>query len=65
MGGNVYVVSDAQYKEYKQKQANDEIAVLEKRAVSYEEAALSLRKTIHEIKQEAGLLPESNETKEV
>ena len=56
-GSNVYVVSDSKYKEYKQKQAGDEIALLEKRAAAYEEAAMSLRKTVLEIKQEAGLLP--------
>ena len=64
-GSNVYIVSDSKYKEYKRKQANDEIALLEKRAAAYEDAAASLRKTVLEIKQEAGLLPEANETKEV
>ena len=53
----VYVVSDAQYKQYRQKQAEDEIAVLEKRLASFEKSAESLRQTIDEIKAEHGLLP--------
>jgi len=56
LGGKVYVVSDSQYKEYKQKQALDEIAVLERRAASYEKTAASIHKTILELKTEAGLL---------
>ena len=58
-GQQVYVVSDEQYKEYRKKQAEDEIAVLEKRLSSYESTAASLRKTIDEIKSEHGLLPEA------
>ena len=57
----VYVVSDAQYKKYKQKQAEDEIAVLEKRLASFESSAESLRQTIDEIKAEHGLLPASQD----
>ena len=53
----VYVVSDAQYKQYRQKQAEDEIAVLEKRLASFEKSAESLRETINELKVEHGLLP--------
>ena len=60
-GSSVYVVSDSEYKEYKQKQAGEEIELLEKRAAAYEEAAMSLRKTVLEIKQEAGLLPETKD----
>ena len=53
----VYVVSDAQYKQYRKKQAEDEISVLEKRLASFESSARSLRETIDEIKAEHGLLP--------
>ena len=53
----VYVVSDEQYKQYRKKQAEDEIAVLEKRLASFESSARSLRETIDEIKAEHGLLP--------
>ena len=53
----IYVVSDEQYKQYRKKQAEDEIAVLEKRLASFEKSAESLRETIDEIKAEHGLLP--------
>ena len=57
----VYVISDEKYKQYKQKQAEEEIAVLEKRLASYESTASSLRETIDEIKAEHGLLPPADE----
>ena len=60
-GSNVYVISDTEYKEYKQKQAAQEIEVLEERAKSYEKTAMSIRKTILELKQEAGLLPKAED----
>ena len=60
-GSNVYVISDSEYKEYKQKQATQEIEVLEERAKSYEKTAMSIRKTILELKQEAGLLPKAED----
>ena len=53
---DVYVVSDAQYKELKQKQARDEVAVLNKRLEAYEKAAEGLRQTIAEIETEHDLL---------
>lgn len=49
LGGQVYVVSDSQYQEYRNKQVADEIAVLERRAESYEKSAASIRKTISEL----------------
>ena len=61
LGADVYVVSDSQYKQYRQKQAEDEIAVLEKRLAAYEKTADGLRQTIAELKQEHGLLPEASE----
>ena len=60
-GSNVYVISDTEYKEYKQKQAAQEIEVLEERAKSYEKTAMSIRKTTLELKQEAGLLPKAED----
>ena len=54
---DVYVVSDKQYKELKQKQATDEIAVLTKRLEAYERAADGLRQTIAEISAEYELPP--------
>ena len=56
-GSNVYIVSDDKYKELKQKQAREEIAVLERRLESYEEAATKLRDTIAALNEEHGLLP--------
>ena len=61
LGADVYVVSDSQYKQYRQKQAEEEIAVLEKRLVAYEKTADSLRETIAELKHEHGLLPEASD----
>ena len=52
----VFVISDEKYKAYKEKQAIEEIAVLEKRITSYEQAIDRLRETVVSIKTEAGLL---------
>ena len=60
-GQDVYVVSDAKYKELQQKQAAEEIAVLENRAVHYDQAAARIRETIVELQKEAGLLPEASD----
>lgn len=62
-GSDVYVVSDSEYKKYKQQQAKEEIEVLENRAQSYEKTALSLRQTIKELREENNLL--LSDTKEV
>ena len=56
-GTDVYVISDEKYKELKQKQARDEISVLESRLESYEAAATKLRDTIAALNEEHGLLP--------
>ena len=58
---SVYVVSDAQYKQYRKTQAEEEIALLEKRLASFESSAESLRQTIDEIKAEHGLLSASED----
>jgi proline racemase len=60
-GGDVYVISDAKYAELKQKQAADEIAVLNKRLLAYEAAADKLKETINELRIEHDLLPEATE----
>ena len=57
VGSNVVVVSDAMYKEYKQKQAKQEIEILEARAKSYRTTADLIEQEIVTIKTEAGLLP--------
>jgi murein L,D-transpeptidase YafK len=57
LDGKVYVISDTEYKKVKQEQVLKDIAVLEERALSYEKAAERTRKTMAEMKQEAGLLP--------
>ena len=49
LGSQVYVVSDTQYQEYRAKQVAEEVAVLERRAESYESTAASIRKTISEL----------------
>lgn len=59
-GGDVYVISDAKYAELKQKQAEDEIAVLSKRLLAYEKSAEQLRATITDLQTEHGLLPEAS-----
>ena len=56
-GTDVYVISDEKYKELKQKQAREEISVLERRLESYEIAATKLRDTIASLNEEHGLLP--------
>ena len=60
-GSDVYVISDSEYKKYKQNEALKEIEVLEARAVSYEKTAESIRKTIQELKEENSLLLSSSE----
>ena len=62
-GSDVYVISDSEYKKYKQNEALKEIEVLESRAVSYEKTAESLRKTIQELKEENSFL--SGDTEEL
>ena len=58
---SVYVISEDRYKELKKKQAADEIAVLENRALHYEKAADRIRETIVDLQKEAGLLPEASD----
>ena len=51
-GSDVYVTSDSEYKKIRKKQAEDEIAVLQKRLEAYERSALSLQETIDELRSE-------------
>ena len=57
LGSQVYIVSDSEYKAYKQKQAVEEIRVLEDRAASYERTALHLRDQVKELQTKHELLP--------
>ena len=61
-GSDVYVISDSEYKKIRKKQAEDEIAVLQKRLEAYERSALSLQETIDELRSEHDIaLPEASE----
>ena len=60
-GQDVYVISDSKYKELRQKQAQDEISVLENRAAHYDKAAERIRQTIIELQTEHDLLPTATE----
>lgn len=60
-GSDVYVISDSEYKKYKQEEAKKEIAVLESRAESYEKTAASIRQTVKEIREENNLQLNSSE----
>ena len=61
LDSRVVVVSDSDYKRYKQKQAQDEINVLEGRLRSYEQQCATIRSTIEELKKDAGLLEPAEE----
>ena len=61
-GNSVYVISDSEYKKYQQQECLKEVEILENRARSYEETAASIRETILELKTEAGLLPQSEQS---
>ena len=60
-GTDVYVISDSEYKQIRKKQAEDEIAVLQKRLEAYVRSARSLQETIDELRKEHDLLPEASE----
>ena len=61
-GSDVYVISDSEYKKIRKKQAEDEIAVLQKRLEAYERSALSLQETIDELRSEHDIaLPAASE----
>ena len=59
--GDVYVISDSEYKKIRKTQAEQEIAVLQKRLEAYERSATSLQATIDELRKEHGLLPEASD----
>ena len=60
-GTDVYVISDSEYKKIRKTQAENEIAVLQKRLEAYERSANSLQATIDELRKEHDLLPEASE----
>ena len=51
----VVVISDSEYREYKQKQARDEILVLQNRRNRYEAAIVDLNDQIAELEKAAGI----------
>ena len=53
----VVVISDSQYQEHKQAQAQRQIDALEARAEQYRRYLDTVEVSITELKQEAGLLP--------
>lgn len=60
-GSDVVVISDSQYKEMQQKQAELEITSLQKRLDAYESSAERLRETISSLQTEHGLLPKASD----
>lgn len=54
-GSNVVIVSDTQYKEYRQSEAKREIEILEARAKSYRKTAELIDEEIAQIKKQVDL----------
>jgi hypothetical protein len=61
-GKDVYVVSDSQYQELRQKEASKEIEILRGRAAAYRKTADLIEDDIMRIQKEVGLLPSSDES---
>lgn len=61
-GKDVYVVSDTQYQELRQKEASKEIEILRGRAAAYRKTADLIEDDIMQIQKEVGLLPSSDES---
>ena len=61
-GKDVYVVSDTQYQELRQKEASKEIEILRSRAAAYRKTADLIEDDILRIQKDVGLLPSSNES---
>ena len=57
-GTDVYVISDSEYKELQQKQAESQISRLQKKLESYEYSADRIRQRIVDLQKEHDLLPE-------
>ena len=61
-GTDVYVISDSEYKKIRKTQAEEEIAVLQKRLEAYERSAHSLQETIDELRKENDIdVPEASD----
>ena len=56
---NVYVISDSDYKNYQQQEAQKQIVVLESQLNRYERMAEETKLAIKELKTNAGLLPDA------
>lgn len=61
-GKDVFVISDSQYKELRQKEASKEIDILRSRAAAYRKTADLIEDDILRIQKEVGLLPSSDES---
>ena len=57
----VVVISDSQYKEHQQAQAQRQVEALEARAKEYRKYLATVEVSITELKKEAGLLPAATE----
>ena len=60
-GNDVYVISDSQYQEIKQREAQKEIDLLTSRVASYRKTADLIEKEIEQLRTDAGLLPASTD----
>lgn len=60
-GNDVYVISDSQYQEMKQREAQKEIDLLTSRVASYRKTADLIEKEIEQLRTDAGLLPASTD----
>ena len=58
---NVYVVSDSDYKNYQQKEAQKQITIFESRLNRYERMVKETKLVIEELKTNAGLLSEAED----
>ena len=58
----VVVISDSQYKEHQQAQAQRQVEALEARAEEYRKYLATVEVSITELKKEAGLLPAAKDS---
>ena len=60
---NVYVISDSDFKNYQQQEAQKQLVVLESQLNRYQRMAEETKLAIEELKTNAGLLPEDEAPK--
>lgn len=63
-GKDVFVISDSQYQELRQKEASKEIEILRSRAAAYRKTADLIEDDILRIQKDVGLLPPSDKSSE-